>query len=55
MQLETFDLGPAGKEPGCIDASDGVAVARRGLKSVRGLRPVINTGAEIMDKVFRAS
>jgi len=22
MQLETFDLGPAGKEPGCIDASD---------------------------------
>ena len=36
MQLETFDLGTVGKEPGCIDASDGVAVARRGLKSVRG-------------------
>jgi hypothetical protein len=36
MQLETFDLGPADKESGCIDASDGVAVARRGLKSVRG-------------------
>jgi hypothetical protein len=36
MQLETFDLGAADKEPGRIDASDGVVVARRGLKSVRG-------------------
>jgi hypothetical protein len=35
MQLEPVDLGWASEEPGCIDASDGVVVARRGLKSVR--------------------
>src|SRR5262245_65533278 len=36
MQLESVDLGPADKEPGCIDSSHGVVVARRGLKSVHG-------------------
>jgi hypothetical protein len=36
MQLEPVDLGPADEEPGCIDSSDGVVVARRGLKSVHG-------------------
>jgi len=36
VQLKTVDLGPADKEPGCIDSSDGVAVAWRGLQSVRG-------------------
>src|SRR5262245_17024448 len=36
MELESVDLGPADKEPGCIDSSHGVVVARRGLKSVHG-------------------
>src|SRR5262249_45407167 len=36
LPLESVDLGPADKEPGCIDSSHGVVVARRGLKSVHG-------------------